>query len=275
MSIALYRYMCLNIVGSEEHVKTIRMVHTVRDNLPGNDDKGRITSGSFGEGLEMRGSDIDLMKKIPFTEVCETINIPCNPDKTYFTMETDDTDPGFTLLRLIHIDEFNPLVFCVQIGGKYYLSNIYIKQIFLNKSSSPIIHGPCISDEDGVYDTAPYLHCKSWITQAQPWITRSNNGWPGHNVKQSIIKQGVLFVAKGIQGSTKEEFEWRISFSVGEKRLIYTFTHTQLLCYALLKILLKDVISIDLDCKELLCSYFMKTILFWISGISTFNMETR
>lgn len=32
-----------------------------------------------------------------------------------------------------------------------------------------------------------------------------------------------------------------------------------------MKILLKDVIAIDLECSDLLCSYFIKTILFWIS----------
>ncbi|XP_071128233.1 uncharacterized protein [Mytilus edulis] len=45
---------------------------------------------------------------------------------------------------------------------------------------------------------------------------------------------------------------------------MYSFTHTQLQCYALLKIILKDVIALDRECKELLCSYFIKTILFWI-----------
>lgn len=116
----------------------------------------------------------------------------------------------------------------------------------------------------GILDIAICFHSKSWITQAQQWITRSNNSWPEYDVKQFIVPHGVLFVPKGVQGSTKEEYEWRISFSVGEKLLIYSFTHTQLLCYALMKILLKEVINTDLNCKELLCSYFLKTILFWI-----------
>ncbi|XP_052078279.1 uncharacterized protein LOC127716194 [Mytilus californianus] len=63
----------------------------------------------------------------------------------------------------------------------------------------------------------------------------------------------------------KEDIEWRISFSVGEKFLINTFTHTQLICYALLKILLKDVIATYNECDNLLCSYFLKTVIFWIS----------
>ncbi|XP_052077403.1 uncharacterized protein LOC127715413 [Mytilus californianus] len=74
-----------------------------------------------------------------------------------------------------------------------------------------------------------------------------------------------FFVPIGVKGSSKEDLEWRISFSIGEQLLINTFTHTQLLCYALIKILLKDVIATFSECKELLCSYFLKTIIFWIS----------
>jgi tetratricopeptide (TPR) repeat protein len=47
--------------------------------------------------------------------------------------------------------------------------------------------------------------------------------------------------------------------------LIYTFTHVQLMCYALMKILLKDVIDSNDDCKGLLCSYYIKNIIFWVS----------
>jgi hypothetical protein len=37
--------------------------------------------------------------------------------------------------------------------------------------------------------------------------------------------------------------EWRLSFSVQEKWLIISLNHTQLLCYAFLKVLLKEVIN--------------------------------
>ncbi|XP_052090220.1 uncharacterized protein LOC127726806 [Mytilus californianus] len=50
-----------------------------------------------------------------------------------------------------------------------------------------------------------------------------------------------------------------------KKILIFSWSHTQLLCYALLKILLKEIIQkIDI-LKDLLCSYFIKTLMFWIS----------
>ena len=39
--------------------------------------------------------------------------------------------------------------------------------------------------------------------------------------------------------------------------------HVQFLCYGLLKIFLKEVIDVNVEIKGLLCSYFLKTALFW------------
>ncbi|XP_052077025.1 uncharacterized protein LOC127715047 [Mytilus californianus] len=178
-------------------------------------------------------------------------------------MEQEDTQPGFTKLRLVHSNDHNISKDCIYIGSDFYLSNILFKQTFSKNLWT--VHGPCVTDVNGLYDFANCLHCKLWITPAKQWVTRSNNSWPRFDVKQAIVNHGVLFVPVGVKESSQEDLEWRISFSVGEKLLMYSFTHTQLLCYALLKILLKDVIALYIDCQELLCSYFMKTILFWIS----------
>ncbi|CAG2203526.1 unnamed protein product [Mytilus edulis] len=101
-SIALYQYMCQYIVGTEEHVKRMRMMNTIRDNLSSNDNTLIITSGSFVEGIEMRGSDLDIMIIWTLMEVCENKNNNFNPDTVYFAMETNDTQPGFTQLRFLH-----------------------------------------------------------------------------------------------------------------------------------------------------------------------------
>ncbi|XP_052076242.1 uncharacterized protein LOC127714241 [Mytilus californianus] len=263
VSTELYQYLCQNIVGTEDHVKTIRMMNTVRDNLQSDKTVTIITSGSFGEGLQMRGSDYDVMTVLKKMEVCEDTPIYFNTDKVYFKMEMVDTQTGFTKLRLVHCKRQHIFEDCEVIGSDFYFSNSSFKQHFMTKAVSTV-HGPCVSDKDKTHDFAHCLHSKLWIAPAMQWVTRSNNSWPRYDIKQTIVKHGVLFVPIGVKGSTKEELEWRISFSVGEKLLIHTFTHTQLQCYALLKILLKDVITLDRECKELLCSYFMKTVLFWI-----------
>ncbi|VDI30051.1 Hypothetical predicted protein [Mytilus galloprovincialis] len=239
-------------------------MNAVRDSLTSNKIYTNITSGSFGEGLEMRGSDFDMMHVDKSIDVYDK-KPPFKPNITYLSMDTDDIKPCYSLLRLEHIgDQYDHFQICDELNGEYYLSSTLYKHSFLSSYLSKI-HGPCVTNETGLLDHAFSLHCKNWIAPAFHWITRSSNAWPSHNVKQSIVDHGVLFVPIGVKGSSKEHLEWRISFSVGEKFLINTFTHTQLLCYALMKILIKDVLSTYSECKDLLCSYFLKTIIFWIS----------
>ncbi|XP_076086779.1 cyclic GMP-AMP synthase-like receptor 2 [Mytilus galloprovincialis] len=241
-------------------------MNTVRDNLSRSESGTCITSGSYGEGLEMRGSDLDLMRVSKSIKVNDDEQPDFDPSKTYLSMDTDDVKPGFTLLRLEYSRDQYILKCCEEHNGKRYFSSaLYKGNILLSGDKGKQIHGPCITDRKGVVDYAFSLHCKTWISSAVNWITRSDSSWPSHNVKHSILKHGVLFVPIGVHGSPKEDLEWRVSFSVAEKLLINTFTHTQLMCYALLKIVLKDVIANDSECKDLLCSYFLKTIIFWIS----------
>lgn len=265
-SLALYQYLCHYIVGTEDHVKQTRLMNTVKDNLSHGNTSAKITSGSFGEGIQMRGSDLDIMIICNDIEVlaCEDTHIVFNPYKTYFALHPVETQPGYSRLRVVRGNIHDIRDFCEQRGRDFYFSSTAFKQAFCTYTL-PIIHGPCVSDKGGFLDFAVSVHAQSWTESALKWLTRSNNGWPGNNVKQTIVQHGVLFVPVGLKGSKNQDIEWRISFSVSEKFLIYTFSHTQLLCYALMKILLKDVIAIDLEYSELLCSYFMKTIVFWIS----------
>jgi tetratricopeptide (TPR) repeat protein len=122
-----------------------------------------------------------------------------------------------------------------------------------------------VSDKDNVIDSAMCFHSRQWILPAHKWVTRPNTSWPSSEIKSKIIDHGILFVPIGCKGSKIEDIEWRFSFSVGEKLLIYSFTHVQLICYALMKILLKDVIDSEDGCKGLLCSYYIKNIIFWVS----------
>ncbi|CAC5379842.1 unnamed protein product [Mytilus coruscus] len=105
---ALYHYIWQNIVGYEEHVNTLRMMNTVRDNLQSDENWTTITSGSFGEGLEMRGSDLDIMKVFTFIEICEDTHIDLNHDKVHFLHTRNMTMVQlwrFLLLDLVIFDK--------------------------------------------------------------------------------------------------------------------------------------------------------------------------
>ena len=225
----------------------------------------QITSGSSGEGLDMKGSDLDIMLVFKDVNVYENVNTArLNSTETCVAMEMDDSKIGFSHLRLIHCNNESISKMCTNIGNDLYLSNQLCKSNSMNKFAE-VVHGPCLSDKDGYFDLALTLHSRQWISIANEWVTRSNCSWPSSHVKSQIIDHGVLFVPIGSKGSKNEHIEWRISFSVGEKLLIYSFTHTQLLCYALMKILIKDVVNKDSRCKDLICSFYIKHIIFWVS----------
>jgi hypothetical protein len=109
-------------------------------------------------------------------------------------------------------------------------------------------------------DLALCFHSRHWPLPALPWVDRClTRAWPSRNVLQTIIDGGCDLVPIASRLTNENpDFEWRISFSQTEQKLVYSMNHCQFLCYGIMKIILKEVI-----CDELLCSYFMKTILFW------------
>ena len=51
---------------------------------------------------------------------------------------------------------------------------------------------------------------------------------------------------------------------LAERALVWSFNHIQMQCYALMKILLKEFIKVKCNPQnQVLCSYFIKTFLFW------------
>ncbi|XP_052077037.1 uncharacterized protein LOC127715063 isoform X2 [Mytilus californianus] len=110
----LYCYMCQNIVGTEEHVKQIRLFNAARDSLLIDEYQ---TSGSFGEGLMMRGSDLDIMSVRRNIEVYD-VKPRLNQHTTYLSIDTDDVKPGFTQLRLEVCRSQNVFANCVQFADQ-------------------------------------------------------------------------------------------------------------------------------------------------------------
>ncbi|VDI60227.1 Hypothetical predicted protein [Mytilus galloprovincialis] len=271
-SLTFYNYLCEKI-GSEEVVKIRRETFLIHD--IGQSDNF-ISSGSKAEGLNLSGSDTDVMIVDSDMQAYESeTDVVIDFKVTPFIMNTDDTQPCFTQLyapidiqnytleaseSLLNMSQQNHLGYLLS-NEKYKL----FKMSNFGAANNSKIHGPCISDGDDEYDCAYCLKCDTWISQAKPWVSRPRTEWPSPELISKIISCGVLFVPVGNKGSTNENFEWRISFSVAEKYLIFSFSHTQLLCYAMLKILLKEIIEKHEDLKGLLCSYFLKTLLFWIS----------
>ncbi|VDI64467.1 Hypothetical predicted protein [Mytilus galloprovincialis] len=261
LSLKIYQFLC-NIVGTEEVVQTRRKRFCAFDSVLRILNFTVISSGSKAEGLDLNGSDYDQMCIYHLVKVYENKETVSSSEKnTPIVMDISDTKPGFTKLKLYeqrhmyHINQWRESV-----NGETYISSKLFREHEL--PGNMIIHGPCQSLPGDYYDMARCLRCEEWITPAHQWVFRSRSTWPDHRLVMSVIKEGVLFVPIGCKGSLNEDLEWRISFSMAEKQLIFSFSHTQLLCYALLKIILKDIIKGKHG--DLICSYFLKTILFWV-----------
>ncbi|VDI61221.1 Hypothetical predicted protein [Mytilus galloprovincialis] len=280
-SLLFYKYLCHKI-GTQVDVRTRRLSFIICDihNNPLKRNAFKyfpeISSGSRAEGLNLSGSDVDIMLIDNRFEVYESENEAVQGREVNLIMDTEDTPHCFSKLRVLtnynRIEDNNGRFkrFLHFEGPTSLLSSEMYKEHNLNRIRQvaprfDTIHGPCISDYNERYDFAHCLKCAKWISQAQPWIHRTRATWPNAKNIEKIIKCGVLFVPIGSKGSSIENLQWRISFSVAEKILIFSFNHTQLLCYALLKIFLKDIIDSHEDLKGILCSYFLKTLMFWIS----------
>jgi hypothetical protein len=119
----------------------------------------------------------------------------------------------------------------------------------------------------------------SWPRQAEQWIYRHRPGqWPPDILIDEIVNYGCILVPIGPKEIENNDLLWRISFSMAEKQLSHAMNYTQILCYALLKLSLKNIINTYDQVKGLLCSYFMKTAMFWLSeeiptnGINSKNL---
>ncbi|XP_052083748.1 uncharacterized protein LOC127721112 [Mytilus californianus] len=193
-------------------------------------------------------------------------NIKLKEQSTILVMETSIEHPGFTRLRFIAIGE-TEIVFVTNTGKDLYFSvNVFldtVKSILGNFNLSQ--HGPCLSDPNQTFDLAFCLRSKYIPNNVIPWAMRHRKQWPPNFVIDKIKNSGCLLVPIGPKIGSGCNLLWRISFSVAEKLLVHSFNFTQLLCYGLLKLTLKRIVNTNENVKDLLCSYFLKTALFWVS----------
>ncbi|KAK3104499.1 hypothetical protein FSP39_003444 [Pinctada imbricata] len=181
-------------------------------------------------------------------------------------METEKVSPGFTLLRCLRYNYRE--VGLVLIGTDMYLSSKVIRESY-NPGCTSNLHGPCktFNVYEIEYDYAYTLQCSIWPRQAMSFIYRSLlHGWPCNDVLTDICNDGCLLVpinSKQQVYSELMDLEWRISFSLAEKKLIHSMNYCQFLTYGLMKIFLNEVLKKIPDAEDLLCSYFMKTAVFW------------
>ncbi|XP_061168976.1 uncharacterized protein LOC133178249 [Saccostrea echinata] len=232
-----------------------------------------LCSGSMSEGFRLKGSDFDYMvwpKK--FKVIWELNQTQYYHRQTLIFANCTDSPPGFALLQLLTPNvKRNFFSVCIRMNSGLYISSSKYKEIMCLydkkcTGSHRYLHGPCISEVHigQEFDVACCLFSDFWPPTAYLWIDRCHT-WPRPLVVQEIVKGGCHFVAIGHKLGNHEDDEWRISFSLAEQKLVLEMNHTQFLVYGLLKILSKEIFcKMFGDEGKLLCSYHMKTAIFWV-----------
>lgn len=176
LSCELYDYLSNFVVGSEKAVKYRRCFYRCFDDCL-NFKKGKlISSGSKAEGLDLPGSDLDLMFLLEEVVVDKTHS---GEKEELFVLDTDNASPGFALIKVPeNKSEFRDVR--KSITG-CFLSNDYIKERAFSKASMPAqvmqksfkIQGPSVDIAlKGVFDVdfVISLSCREWPNVARMWI---------------------------------------------------------------------------------------------------------
>ena len=264
------------IVGTSIQVTIRREATDIKEMLERQVKGDFITmlSGSIREGFRLKGSDLDLMCWPNHIRVIWDMSQSehyYTEKKTLILSDTSESPPGFTLLELLTPTSNRKVqLSCVSMNDRLYISSsLYRRQTQTHMFPDSVEHGPCESGEvPGVaeYDYAHCFACDFWPSAASSWIERCHS-WPDREVVDDIVRNGCHFVPIGHPLGVHEHVheEWRTSFSLAEYKLVHTMNHCQFLTYGLLKIFLKEVINQQLDeTNKLLCSYHMKTVVFWV-----------
>ena len=283
------------VVGTKEMIATRQDNCKLRDCINSAGPLNIYFTGSKSEGLDLPGSDVDNMQDVNnILEIKVTQSLDENNDAFLYNtlfMSTEYVSPGFALLQYLHQ---NPLMdpFLYQAsknmyGKEYISSDLFVQNgvSVLRNMNKPwiqsvqrqgpsaeiwfIAHDPSQSGDDIVQS----IHCPFWPNESFEWVHRPRYfTWPTLQDISTITNFGFHLVPVGHPHSDIKSMEWRISFSVAERTLVWSFNHVQMQCYAVMKIILKEFIKLRCNTQnQVLCSYFIKTFLFWKYETSELN----
>nr|XP_022299833.1 uncharacterized protein LOC111108324 [Crassostrea virginica] len=272
ISESVYVGLCLKI-GTSEQVAIRRDVEDIQELLvhkvTSTDYFVEMVSGSRREGFRFEDSDHDIMYWSNYNQVFWDFSQSTLYNTHRYTLilcDSSESPPGFTLLWLpLEEADSRVLSSCVRINGALYVSSaMYRHNTCTLYRPDSTVHGPCSSGSDGglEYDIAHCFVSDFWPPSASSWTDRCHS-WPPPQVVSDIVRSGCHFVAIGHKLGNHADNEWRISFSQAEQKLVYAMNHTQFLTYGLLKLFVKEFNRGKIEEEKLLCSYHMKTAIFW------------
>ena len=260
----------------------------------------RYFVGSAGEGTAHAQSDVDKLMVRKGILICQSNEEANEKDGIVFSMDTTDCHPGYTKLKLIKnekkddlpIDSYDPSKDIMGIFEKKckgdYLSNKEIIEWFLNflgNTGSNVTtklyrNGPCATGEFMTYyvfarninpntdcDFAQGFEICGITKEGEQWLQtmKERTGfWPPIEIIEKIeaLKCHVVAVGDNDDKISDSHLKWRISYTLWERELIWSFNDVQLHCLIILKVLLAKKMKMI---SEDVSSFHMKNIVLWES----------
>ncbi|OWF41496.1 uncharacterized protein LOC110462357 [Mizuhopecten yessoensis] len=276
-------------IGSPEILATRRSIELLWEYIRKSTHKGmlQVQTGSFYEGIEMTGSDIDNMLVDTTVEVTYPFHdsgiLLESKDKTVFIMrDAPHSRPGYVTLELVNLlPRCNSLTMqsIVRNGDRFFISSEICRKNIADRvanceKSTVVEHGPAATytlkhntvsiGSDLVYS----FPCSQWPLEAYEWVSRPRlHGWPDKASRDQIVQGGCHLVPVGDRTSADTFLQWRISFTAAEKKLVHSLTHTQFLVYGLHKYFLKQIsdrLKQIFGDEDILSSYIIKTVIFYV-----------
>ena len=275
-----------DVVGTEEMVRIRQDYCRISDCITSTtyscNDNVHFT-GSKAEGLDLPGSDHDFMmdinNKANLFIIHKIQDAPTVTHRNVFCMTTENVPPCFVMLRSVYqVQSGEVHDVCQLIDNAMHLSSYLLVHNFeseINKmpfnrrvaSQGPSVEQwtPYMDTSQSGIDSVLSIHCPFWPDTASEWKLRHRRfSWPSPHDIKSIGDFGFHLVPVGHPRSDMNMMEWRMSFSVAERTLVWSFNDVQIQCYAVMKIILKEFINPHCSPdNRVLCSYFIKTFLFW------------
>ncbi|VDI82800.1 Hypothetical predicted protein [Mytilus galloprovincialis] len=145
VSIRLYKYLCEEVVGSKSIVRYRRLYYKLHDDILSDNSREVISSGSKAEGLDLPGSDLDMMFCLKSWKVYE--DKPKDKENVLL-LDTDNALPGFALLKKADSSSFP--CYTTKTSDGYLISNEdFVKLLWQDmRQAVPVLekHGPALTN---------------------------------------------------------------------------------------------------------------------------------
>ena len=115
-------------------------------------------------------------------------------------------------------------------------------------------------------DRVPSIRCSTWPPMASTWVSRDRRySWPSNQLVYELVSEGCDDVPVGHRAVADNRFQWRLSFSRAEVKLIRNWSPIQQIVYHMMRYFMKQELHKGdiIGSESSICTYHVKTLMLW------------